>query len=361
MLDGSPPIASTFVWLKLEGDTYSGVDGCNRFGGRSENGTPVAGAYGEFTAPPTWSTAMLCQVPGGIMDQADSYLELLKQGGRFRVVNERLEILDAVGETQLVFVRQNPLSGRPDTLAGTEWQLVVEDKARGGVKAATLVFLNDRLAAGTTACRGYVASYEASEGRLDFVATSMTEYGSQCPEGLRDHEGRFTDDLSQTIEYSVSEEEGTRQLRIRTSRGRTVTFEPLATVVESVFDVEWHLKVFVSVGQRNSEMGLLRTGKLIRGTGVTVGFGDDGVGGSAGCNRYASQPDSGGYLVSEDGSMEIDDEIGTTLAECPHPDGIMEQEHRYLELLPKFERYRIYGELLVVHTEDGVVLLFQAG
>ena len=149
-------------------------------------------------------------------------------------------------------------------------------------------------------------------------------------------------------------------LRIRTSRGRIVTFEPLATRGVSVFDVEWRLKAFVSVGQRDSDVEFPRVTRPVPGTEVTVGFGDDRVEGSAGCNRYTSQPGSGGYLVNGNGSIDIDDELSNLSAECPHPDGIMEQEQRYLELLPKFERYEIYGDLLVVHTEDGVVLLFQA-
>ena len=35
-----------------------------------------------------------------------------------------------------------------------------------------------------------------------------------------------------------------------------------------------------------------------------------------------------------------------------------EQEQRFRRLIPQFERYRIYGELLVVHTSEDVVLLF---
>ncbi len=61
-----------------------------------------------------------------------------------------------------------------------------------------------------------------------------------------------------------------------------------------------------------------------------------------------------------DGSIDIYDDFLTTLAGCTHPAGVAEQEERYVELLPKFERYRIYGDLLVVHTEDGAILLFQA-
>ena len=223
-----------------------------------------------------------------------------------------------------------------------------------------MAFLDDRLAVGMTACRGYVASYEASGERLDFRSTSMTEYTSSCSEEMREREGRFTDDLSRAIEYSISEEDGISRLRIRTSRGRTVTFEPLANEVDSVFDVEWHLKAFVSAGQRDSDMGLLRVKRLIPGTEVSVGFGKYGVGGSGGCNLYAWEPESGGFLVNENGSIEVGDMINKTLALCPYPAGIMEQEQRYIEILPNFERFRIYGDLLVVHTKDGNVLLFQA-
>ena len=361
MLDGSPPIEGTFAWLKVDGHTYSGFDGCNTFGGKSEDGTPVASVDGEFTITPAVSTLIGCEFPHGIMDQADSYLEILEHGERFRLVDDLLEILDGGGETRLVFVRQVPFSGRPVELAGTEWQLAVENSAGGDVKAATLAFLDGRLAVGLTACRSYVASYEASGERLDFRSTSMTEYTASCSGEMREREGRFTDDLSRAIEYSISsEEDGIRRLRIRTSRGRTMAFEPLAHEVESVSDVEWRLKAFVSVDQGDSDQGLLRVTRLVPGTEVTVGFGEGGVGGSGGCNGYASQPESGGFLINEDGSIDIDDDIVKTWALCTDPVGIMEQEKRYTELLPKFERYRIYGDLLVVHTEDGTVLLFQA-
>ena len=360
MLDGSPPIEGTFAWLKVNGHSYSGFDSCNTFGGKSEDGTPVASADGEFTIPPAVSTLIGCEFPHGIMDQADSYLELLKQGERFRAVDDLLEILDAGGATRLVFVRQVPLPGSPVELAGTEWQLAVEDSAGEYVKAATLAFLDDRLAVGMTACRGYVASYEASGQRLDFRSTAMTEYTSSCSEEMQEREGRFTDDLSWAIEYSISEEDGIRRLRIRTSQGRTVTFEPLANEVKSVFNVEWHLKAFVSTGQKDSDMGLLRVEKLIPETEVTVGFSKYGIGGSGGCNSYAWEPESGGFLVNENGSVEIGDMIGKNLGLCPYPSGIMEQEQRYLELLPNVERLRIYGDLLVIHTEDRTVLLFQS-
>ncbi len=53
--------------------------------------------------------------------------------------------------------------------------------------------------------------------------------------------------------------------------------------------------------------------------------------------------------------------IEATTKGCSNPPGVMEQGKRITELIPQFERYRIYGELLVIHTNDDVVLLFHAG
>ena len=83
------------------------------------------------------------------------------------------------------------------------------------------------------------------------------------------------------------------------------------------------------------------------------------VWGSGGCNTYSSQPESGGLLVNESGAIDIGDTVVWNEQLCTDPVGIMEQEERLIELVPMFERFRIYGNLLVVHTENDVVLLFQ--
>ena len=361
-LDGAPVFGGTFVWLRLDGDTYSGFDGCNTFGGRFEDGKPVASGDGEFAAPPTFRTLIGC--PESIEGQADSYIELLEQGERFRVVDDRLEILEGGGAVRLIFVQQVPLSGSTVELVGTEWQLVVEDSTGGDEKAATLVFVDDHLAVGTTACRGYVASYDASGERLDFRSTAMTEYGgaSSCAEESRIQEGQFTDDLSPASEYSVSEEEGMKRLRIRTSRGRTVTFEPLVAGVESVLDVEWHLTAFVTVSEwGDPDVVPLRVDRLIPGTGVTFRFHEKGASGFGGCNSYGVRLEPEEPIAREDGSFAMGSmAIESADRPCSDPPGVLEQEKRFTGLIPKFERYQIYGELLVVHIKGDVVLVFQA-
>ena len=353
-LDGRPLIEGTFATLKLNGDSYGGVDGCNSFGGRSEDGTPVADADGTFSAPLFSRTLEGCVNPAGILDQADAYTRALMQGERFRVTGDRLEILDGAGETRLVLVKQAALPGRPVDLVGTGWRLLTEGDGDGGVRASTLAFLDDHLAAGETACRGYVAGYGASEGRVGFPSLSMTGPTESCPDELIQIEGRFTTDLSRVNEYSVHEDAGTSRLRIRTSRGRTLTFEPLPPAVDGIFDGGWSLRTFVEPHEYGSGMWFPRTTDVLVGTEVTISFRKTGVSGSAGCNSYEAP------LSVEDASITIG-ALSATEKSCADRTRLMDQERRYLDLLPSMTRFRIYGDRLYIHTDDGMaLLLFQA-
>ena len=162
---GAPVIDGTFVWLRVDGDSYEGVDGCNQYGAANQNGRPVIGDDGKFDPQPIFVTEALCPHPDGVMEQGDEYRRLLgRQGQSFSVEGDRLEVLDWEGEVGLVFVRQVPLAGKPVELEGTEWQLVVDDGGGGDRQAATIAFAGDRLAVGQTACRGYVAFLPVAEG-----------------------------------------------------------------------------------------------------------------------------------------------------------------------------------------------------
>ena len=66
-------------------------------------------------------------------------------------------------------------------------------------------------------------------------------------------------------------------------------------------------------------------------------------------------------IAREDGSFAKGTmAIEATAMGCLDPPGVTEQEKRFMGLLPKLESYQIYGQLLVVHTKDDVVLMFQA-
>ena len=355
-LDGRPLIEESIVTLKVDENRFGGFDGCNSYGGRSEDGRSIADADGMFSGLPLEKTAMGCVEPEGIMDQADAYTSALMQGEKFRVVGDRLEIFGRGGEARLVFVREAPLPGRPIDLGGTAWRLLTEGDRDGDLRAATLAFLDDRLATGVTACRAYLATYSKSEGSVRFPSKSMLRTPQSCPEQSRRLEGEYGDFLSWAREYAVNEAGGSSRLRIRSARGRTLTFEPLRPTVEDIADAELTLVVFIELRQLELGMWNPRSTSVIQGTEVTISFDKAGISGASGCNSY-----EGLAMVEDDGSITNDvQSFSHTEKVCDGPDGLMEQEERYLDLLPRLTRYGMYGDGLFMRTDDDEFLLFQA-
>ena len=242
LVDGRPVIEERVVTMRITGNRLDGFDGCNRYGGpiyvgpiedgTPVVGTPVAGPDGVFSLPSFLRTEKAClfldhENPNDVMDQADAYISALQRGERYRVADDRLEILDGEGATRLVFDGV-ALPGQPVDLRGTSWRLITDDDVDNDNRVTTLTF-NGRMVIGATACRDYLAwySYEKSEGSVSFPRTSMLGSAESCSESDLRREGEYREFLSRTWEYSVSEEEGTTRLRIRSSRGKTLTFEPL--------------------------------------------------------------------------------------------------------------------------------------
>ncbi len=286
------------------------------------------------------------------MDQADAYISALNQGERYSVAGDRLEILDGEGAVRLVLVRDTPLQGEPVDLVGTAWRILTEDEKDDQVGAATMAFLNERLIVGATACRDYLATYGRSEATLNIQSTSMLRSVQPCPEPFRMLEAEYTDFLSWTREYSVYEEQGARLLSIKSDRGETLTFETLSPIFEDVAGAEWTLETFVELRQGG---GVPRDTAVAEGTEVTVLFDNGSISGEAGCNSYSVPVKVEGRSIA----IEVQSFQHTERA-CEGPNGVMEQEKKYLDLLPRLARYGIYGDSLFLQTDGDVFLLFQA-
>ena len=348
-LHDKPLVENTFITLSVKADRFGGSAGCNSYGGRSEGGSPIARAGGAFSTPPIARTVMGC-TPAAIIDQERAYLKALRKAKKFRVIGDRLEILDTAGDATLVFIKQVALPGNPIELAGTQWRLVSEDDP-AGAPMATLAFLDDYRVAGTTACRDYLATYWVSEGRIDFPTLSMIGAYPSCSDELLGLEGGFTGSLTGTQDYSVVEDAGLSRLTIRTSGGRTLTFEPLLPAVGSIADGDWVLKAFVKVHVAADGMRIMWVTEPLTGPEVSMSFRERGVSGSAGCNSYSAQRSIG------------DEEItftspGVTRRVCATPDGVMQQETRFLNLLPSLTKFHIYGDRLFIFTGEGRAVLF---
>ncbi len=90
---------------------------------------------------------------------------------------------------------------------------------------------------------------------------------------------------------------------------------------------------------------------ILKGSTVTAAFAKDGaISGLAGCNRY-----SAGYHVTADKIT-----IGparTTRKACRDPEGVMEQESRFLAALEAAGVYQIDGERLQLRADNGSLLV----
>ena len=94
------PIRRSGITLRFSEGRISGQAGCNRYGG-----VPYAGSEGRLAwNHDTLKTAKYC-LPRRIMDLEDAYNSALVDAERYRKTDERLELLNAEGETILTFTR----------------------------------------------------------------------------------------------------------------------------------------------------------------------------------------------------------------------------------------------------------------
>ena len=100
----------------------------------------------------------------------------------------------------------------------------------------------------------------------------------------------------------------------------------------------------------------LRGSPLLEETQITLKFGDEWMSGLAGCNNYGGGPDSGRYVATKKGALEIS-EFAQTVRECHSPKGVMEQEKLYGEVLRSAKTYRIVNDRLEIRDATGETIL----
>jgi heat shock protein HslJ len=105
-LNGNSLIEDTDITLYFEEELLGGSAGCNGYGGGRDSGKYVATDKGSLTIPQLAVTVMFCSEPEGIMEQEEAYIHALHNAATYQVIEDRLEIADADGETTLVFARK---------------------------------------------------------------------------------------------------------------------------------------------------------------------------------------------------------------------------------------------------------------
>lgn len=343
-LRGEVLMAGSYLQLTFRPEGFGGFAGCNHYGGEYQ-----AANEGILQFSQAALTAMDCYEPEGVMDQEQAYMEALAQARAYRLDGDRLEIQDGAGETILVYARQETLAGDPAQLPGTAWQIISLDGQEPlDGSAITLAFHQDQTVSGHAGCRDYLATYQADGQGLVFP--SMTMMGPVCPEeSRRTQEGNYTTVLGWTVHFRIDQ----GRLELRTARGETLVFDPLPP--EDRPGLEGPVWTLLSFVEPNPTIEPSIPAPLARdvldGTAITATFEGGVMAGSAGCNQY-----SGAYQV--EGNVLALGPMGATKMACLEPEGLMEQESRYLQALSGITAYQIYGRQLWLEAADGLSLVF---
>ena len=106
-LNGESLIKGTEINLHFKETFLGGSMSCNGYGGGPDSGKYIATDDGTLTIPhPIAVTVQLCSTPEGVMEQEVAYIAAPRSAASYRVVDDRLEIDNAAGETTLVFARK---------------------------------------------------------------------------------------------------------------------------------------------------------------------------------------------------------------------------------------------------------------
>ena len=349
-MNGKPVIDGTLITLSE--DLASGNDGCNNYGMVSRRDDPPhviaritqsdgSSAEGEFSARIAFVTRLGCE--GRHEKQADAYQTALKEGERFRIKGDWLEILDGGRRTTLVFSPQPPLPGKQLDLVRTQW------RGMEGDKSFILAFLEDEVAVGVDECQGYIGKYRTSN-RLSVFGRVLSISGIQpC------WEDSFRAVLG-TEQYSVIGEEGSEILLLGKRSGEPLTLESLPDVALDTERKEWTLTGIIDFNTDEPGWNLRAVTKAVPTPTVTLSFQETHISGSAGCNSYQAP------LTIDEEAIDIDP-VSKTAVSCRHMENfnaVIRQEVHYLELLSQVTRGLTVASRLFLSTGTGIYLIFEA-
>jgi heat shock protein HslJ len=107
-LYGSDLVEGSNVTLHFKEGRMGGFAGCNEYGGRY-----VATGDGTLTITEIAVRGQLCEVPDGVMEQEDSYIQALGNVATYRITDGRLEIATARGEALIYSPLQEEVPSTP--------------------------------------------------------------------------------------------------------------------------------------------------------------------------------------------------------------------------------------------------------
>ena len=222
-------------------------------------------------------------------------------------------------------------------LTEADWQLVsLNDKPVPEDTMAVMAFGEASNVLGSTGCNLFSGTFAIGSGSvLNFKPNVTTSF--ECPEPYLAQESAMLLVFSSSSNYTIEDDE----LKITNPdgerRGTFVKMEPLVLAGTS-----WNLDAF------NDSQGAFVN--VMDGTEITASFNPENeMSGNGGCNQYNTT-----YQV-DGGKISIGPIMSTQMA-CSDPQGVMEQEGKYLQALDLADTFRNFGIILNFYDAEGQIL-----
>ena len=230
-----------------------------------------------------------------------------------------------------------PTTAPAQTLAGTTWkwtgslfndgkQTTPDDPNR-----YLLSFMADGSVSIQADCNQVGGTYTTDGNQLTITLGPSTLVA--CPPGSLGDE--YVRQLGTVSSYFFKD--GNLILEFKFDSG-SMTFAPGAPA--SLSGTRWNV-----ISYNNGKQAVVG---LFEGSEISLNFADNRVSGNAGCNNY-----TGGYEASG-GALKVGG-LATTFKLCHKPDGVMEQEQKYLTALQSAATYEIRGDMLTIRDGGGAM------
>jgi heat shock protein HslJ len=163
------------------------------------------------------STMMAC-MPEEVMQQEAQFLSLLTTAATYRIDGEQLHIIDAAGQTVLIFEASEPVALTGGTWLATNYnngnQAVVSLVADTTI---TAIFTEDGKLNGSAGCNNYMTTYTVDGENITIAPAASTR--KMCPEeGVMEQEAMFLNALPTAATWRIDGQ----KLELRTADGALV-------------------------------------------------------------------------------------------------------------------------------------------
>ena len=242
-------------------------------------------------------------------------------------------VIFAIGSMTILLLASCAASGSSQDLTGNLWLLnELNGQAPITGTVITAEFDDDGRVAGSSGCNNYSTSYTVDSKQLTF-SEPMASTMMACPEPIMEQERDYSQALADTAEFEIKNDE----LILKDTNGNELArFDAVDQALEGT---SWQVMSY-----NNGKGGVT---SLIIGTEISANFGEDGqLTGNSGCNSYFAE------YVADGDNIRIGT-AGSTEMACLEPEGLMEQEQRYLAALETAAAYKIEGLSMEMRTSEG--------